>query len=101
MTAPMTGSTVPRGAGDHPIGIDVAADLRRGHRALSRRRTRWAAAGVTGGLVVAGAAGYAACRGQDAAHDREARPHGPTSTARSPDGVLRRPAATGRVARRG
>lgn len=42
-----------------PAEIDVAGDLRRGHRALHRRRTRWAAAGIGGGLVVAGAAGHA------------------------------------------
>jgi hypothetical protein len=40
-----------------PVEIDVAGDLRRGHRALNRRRTWWAA-GVTGGLVAAGAVGY-------------------------------------------
>jgi hypothetical protein len=38
---------------------NVTADLRRGHRALSRRRTRWVA-GASGALVAAGAVGYAA-----------------------------------------
>ena len=44
-------------AATDPTEIDVAGDLRRGHRALARRRTRWAA-GVTGGLVAAGALAY-------------------------------------------
>jgi hypothetical protein len=52
---------------DDPIDIDTTADLRRGRRALTRRRTR-IAAGVTGGLVAAGAGGYVALpRHQDAA----------------------------------
>ena len=42
-------------ASGEAIDVDVAADLRRGHRALTRRRQR-VAAGVTGGLVAAGAA---------------------------------------------
>ena len=80
MTAPMTGlQTLLEGAVDHPIGIDVDGDLRRGHRALSRRRTRWAATGIAGGLVVAGAAGYAAWPRQDAVTVKPAT--GPTSTA--------------------
>jgi hypothetical protein len=41
------------------IGVDVESDLRRGHRALTRRRTGWAA-GVTGAVVAVGAAGYTA-----------------------------------------
>jgi hypothetical protein len=40
-----------------PVGVDLAADLRRGRRALNRRRTRWAA-GVTGTALAAGALGY-------------------------------------------
>ena len=80
MTAPMTGlQTLLEGAVDHPIGIDVDGDLRRGHRALSRRRTRWAATGIAGGLVVAGAAGYAAWPRQDAVAVKPAT--GPASTA--------------------
>jgi hypothetical protein len=43
---------------DHAAGdaheADITADLRRGRRALARRRTWWAA-GVTGGLAVVGA----------------------------------------------
>lgn len=39
-----------------PVVVDPAADLRRGRRALTRRRTRWAA-GVTGGLAVLGVVG--------------------------------------------
>jgi hypothetical protein len=57
----MTGlQTLLEDAAEHPGELDVAADLRRGHRALRRRRTRWAAVGVTGGLVVAGGATYTA-----------------------------------------
>ena len=41
-----------------PVAVDPAADLRRGRRALTRRRTRWAA-GATGTALVAGALGYA------------------------------------------
>jgi hypothetical protein len=44
---------------DDPIDVDTTADLRRGRRALNRRRTR-VVAGVTGGLVAAGAWGYVA-----------------------------------------
>jgi hypothetical protein len=44
---------------DEPIHVDPTADVRRGRRALNRRRTRLAA-GVTGGLVAVSAAGYAA-----------------------------------------
>jgi hypothetical protein len=48
------------------VELDVAGDLRRGRRALTRRRTRWAT-GVTGGLVAAGAVGYVVVpRQQDA-----------------------------------
>jgi hypothetical protein len=47
------------GAVDDPIDVDTTADLRRGRRALNRRRTR-IAAGVTGGLVATGAVGYVA-----------------------------------------
>ena len=47
-----------------PVGIDLAGDLRRGRRALNRRRTRWAA-GMTGTALAAGAVGYIAIpRGQ-------------------------------------
>jgi hypothetical protein len=38
---------------DSPVTIDVAGDLRRGHRALRRRRTR-VAGGLTGGLAALG-----------------------------------------------
>jgi hypothetical protein len=44
---------------DDPIDVDTTADLRRGRRALNRRRTRMAA-GVTGGLVAAVGGGYVA-----------------------------------------
>jgi hypothetical protein len=55
-------------AADDPriTGLEVTADLRRGRRALTRRRTRWAS-GVTGGVVAAGVVGYAVVpRHQDA-----------------------------------
>lgn len=45
-------------AATEPQEVDVAGDLRRGRRALTRRRTTWAA-GVTGGVVAAGAVAYA------------------------------------------
>jgi hypothetical protein len=75
----MTGlETLLDDAAGHPAAIDIAADLRRGHRALRRRRTRWAAAGMTGGLVVVGAAGYAAWPRQ---HEASVTPAtDPTST---------------------
>jgi hypothetical protein len=51
---------------DDPIDVDTTADLRRGRRALNRRRTR-IAAGVTGGLVAVGAGGsFAVPRHQNA-----------------------------------
>src|SRR3954469_10135201 len=43
-------------AAGHPAEVDVAADLRRGHRAQRRRRNRLAA-GATGGLAVLGGLG--------------------------------------------
>lgn len=44
---------------DEPIHVDPTTDLRRGRRALNRRRTRLVA-GVTGGLMAVSAAGYVA-----------------------------------------
>lgn len=44
---------------DHPVEVDLTGDLRRGRRALHRRRTR-IAAGVTGGAAVLGFAGVSA-----------------------------------------
>ncbi len=44
---------------DHRADVDVEADLRRGRRALRRRRS-CIAAGVTGGLVAAGVVAYVA-----------------------------------------
>lgn len=63
-----------------PVDLDVAGDLRRGHRALTRRRARWAT-GLTGGVVAAGLVGYAVVpRQQDA-----------TTTLRSADGPTSAP----------
>ena len=45
-------------AATEPGEVDVAGDLRRGRRALRRRRTTWAA-GATGGVLAAGAVAYA------------------------------------------
>ena len=57
----MTGlQTLLEDAAEHPHEVDVDADLRRARRALRGRRTRWAAAGATCGLVAVGAAGYTA-----------------------------------------
>jgi hypothetical protein len=68
-------------ASGEAIEVDVAADLRRGHRALTRRRQR-VAAGVTGGLVAAGVVGYAVV---PRAHSTVAqRPSDPGPTALSP-----------------
>ncbi|HEY3530966.1 MAG TPA: hypothetical protein VGK78_17610 [Nocardioides sp.] len=66
---------------EHPAGLDVAADLRRGHRALRRRRARWAALGVTGGLVVAGGATYTALSVHHETTTEIQPTDGPTSSA--------------------
>jgi hypothetical protein len=42
-----------------PVAVDLAADLRRGRRALARRRTGWAV-GATGFVVAVGVVGYTA-----------------------------------------
>lgn len=53
----MTGlETLLEEAAQYPAEVDVTGDLRRGHRALRRRRTR-IAAGLTGGLIALGAVG--------------------------------------------
>ncbi len=55
----MTGlTTLLEDAATHPETVDVAADVRRGHRALHRRRVR-VATGLTGGLAVVGVVGTA------------------------------------------
>jgi hypothetical protein len=61
-----------------PVDLDVAGDLRRGHRALTRRRTRWAT-GVTGGVLAAGALGYAVVPHQQDATATVRPADGPTS----------------------
>ena len=58
---------------DDPVVVDVAADVRRGRRALTRRRTRLAA-GVTGGLVAVSAAGYAALPTRAPSHEASVQP---------------------------
>jgi hypothetical protein len=70
-------------AASDPTEVDTAADLRRGHLALSRRRTRIAAgvAGITGGLVAAGSVGYAALPRQ---HDTVIRVSPGDDTATAP-----------------
>jgi hypothetical protein len=72
-------------AGDS-LGLDIdhAGDLRRGHRALTGRRARWAA-GATGGLAVAGVLGHLAVPGlQDAPTTLQPESGSSTSTP-SPD----------------
>jgi hypothetical protein len=55
----MTGlTTLLEDAATHPETVDVTSDVRRGHRALHRRRVR-VATGLTGGLAVLGVAGTA------------------------------------------
>jgi hypothetical protein len=63
---------------DDPIQVDTAADLRRGRRALNRRRTR-VAAGVTGGLVAAAAGGYVVLPRQQNAVTTVSPADGPSS----------------------
>jgi hypothetical protein len=56
----MTGLTeLLEQAATEPSRLDVPGDLARGHRALRRRRTRWAAGIAAGGLAATGAVAYA------------------------------------------
>lgn len=62
-------------AATEPYDLDIPGDLRRGHRALTRRRTRWAA-GITGSVVAAGALAYAELPLGQTSHTTTVRPAG-------------------------
>jgi hypothetical protein len=71
-------------AAGEPRPFDAAADLHRSHRAVARKRTRWAV-GVTGGVVAIGAVTFAAMPdGSGNAHTLKPADGGSSGTA-SPD----------------
>ncbi len=79
----MTGlQTLLEDAAEGSAAIDVAADLRRGHRALRRRRTR-VAGGLTSGLALLGAAAVPVVANlhQSSTTQPAADPQGPVHTA--------------------
>jgi hypothetical protein len=78
----MTGlTTLLEDAAAHPGPIDITADIRRGHRALRRRRIR-VAGGLTGGLAALAAAGTVTVEhlASSATVQAAAEPGGPVHT---------------------